>query len=198
MDEELSLIRNSDKKTSLLLHACCAPCSSYVIELLHKYFRITVYFYNPNIYPEQEHNRRFSELKEFLNKAGYVQNVDLIYENYSPMDFASCAYGFEGESEGGQRCFNCYDLRLSKTAEKAQASGYDYFTTTLTISPHKNVQLINLTGEKLAKLYEVKFLYSDFKKKEGYKRSIELSSEYGLYRQEYCGCEFSLKEKITE
>jgi len=198
MEEEISLIMNSDRKPGLLLHACCAPCSSYVIELLHKFFNITVYFYNPNIYPEDEHNRRFSELEHFLKSAGYSETVGILYENYSPMDFAACARGFEDESEGGQRCFNCYDLRLSKTAEKAKASGFDYFTTTLTISPHKNAQVINLTGEKLAELYEVKFLYSDFKKKEGYKRSVELSSGFGLYRQDYCGCKFSFKKKITE
>jgi len=197
-DDEIKTVSKLDKRPELLLHACCAPCASYVLEELREHFRITVYFFNPNIFPEQEHNRRFSELENFLKKIDQERDIDLIYEKYSPLEFAHCSAGLGSEPEGGARCFQCYDLRLSKTAEKARELKSDYFTTTLTISPHKNSARINETGGALAEVYGVKYLFSDFKKNSGFKRSAELSREYGLYRQDYCGCEFSVKRSVSE
>lgn len=198
LEDELFHLKESGIKPKLLLHACCAPCSSYVIEYLQEYFFITVYFFNPNIFPEAEHTRRLEELKRFLKDFRSEQQIGLIHEKYSPMEFAECAKGFEEEKEGGERCFRCFDLRLAKTAEKAGELKYDYFTTTLTISPHKNAEVINQKGTELSKKHAIKYLVSDFKKKNGFKRSLELSLEYGLYRQDYCGCEFSMKELIQE
>lgn len=198
MEETIDSLVKNGTKPKLLIHVCCAPCSTYVLELLDQYFSIGLYYYNPNIYPEEEHERRFIELKRFLKTAGYSGRVELFYEKYSPLEFAGCAYGLEDEPEGGPRCFLCYDLRLSKTAQKAKEADYEYFTTTLTVSPHKNADRINITGEKLASIYEVKFLNSDFKKKNGFKRTVELSAEFDLYRQNYCGCEFSMKLKSKE
>jgi epoxyqueuosine reductase len=197
-EEEIRKISMLKIKPGLLLHACCAPCASYVLEELRKYFHITVYFFNPNIFPEQEHNRRFSELDTFLKKIDPERSISLIYEKYSPMEFAHCSSGLESEPEGGVRCFQCYDLRLSKTAEKARELKIEYFTTTLTISPHKNSTRINESGGELAGVYGVKYLFSDFKKNNGFKRSAELSREFDLYRQDYCGCEFSTKRSAPE
>jgi len=197
LNNELNKIRNSGIKPHLLLHVCCAPCSSYVIETLHSYFTITVYFYNPNIYPEKEYFRRLNELVKFLGEFPSDQKIKLITENYSPGDFAKISEGFETAEEGGKRCFSCYNLRLNKTAEKAKELEFDYFTTTLTISPHKNSDKINETGSILSEKFKIKFLHSDFKKNNGFKRSIELSREYGLYRQNYCGCEYSFQKKET-
>ncbi|MBU4487313.1 MAG: epoxyqueuosine reductase QueH [Candidatus Delongbacteria bacterium] len=197
-ENELEKIGKLNYKPKLLLHACCAPCSSYVIEYLHEYFEITVFFYNPNIYPVTEYERRLNELIKFLKEFKYDQKINIIHEKYSHFEFANCASGFEAVKEGGERCFKCYELRLSKTAEKAKELEYDYFTTTLTISPHKNSEKINEIGKKLSDIYGVKFLYSDFKKKNGFKRSLELSEEYGLYRQNYCGCEYSMNDRYQE
>ncbi|MFO7810254.1 MAG: epoxyqueuosine reductase QueH [Candidatus Delongbacteria bacterium] len=197
-ENELENIKSSGKRPKILIHACCAPCSSYVSELLSGYFDITLYFYNPNIFPESEHDRRENELKEFLKEFDPQGKIKLITEKYSPMDFARCTLEHETDTEGGERCFRCYDLRLSKTAEKAKELNFDYFATTLTISPHKNAQKINESGEHLSGIYEVKYLRSDFKKRNGFKRSLELSKEYCLYRQDYCGCEFSMERKNSE
>jgi hypothetical protein len=198
MEKELTRIRESGMKPKLLIHSCCAPCSSYAVELLKEYFEITLYFYNPNIFPESEHNRRYEELVKFIGESTDFTGVKVIFENYSPIDFAGCSLGLENEREGGLRCFNCYDLRLSKTAQKAKDMGFDYFATTLTISPHKNSEKINEIGNRLTDVYEVKFLNSDFKKKDGFKRSLEISRKYELYRQDYCGCEYSLISKTVE
>jgi len=192
LETELSGIKEKGLNPKLLLHACCAPCSSYVIEYLREYFDITVYFFNPNIYPEQEYFRRLEEIKLFLINFGKDQKIELIYDEYKPAEYITCVKGLESEKEGGIRCDRCFDLRLSKTAGKAKDMHFDYFTTTLTVSPHKNAEAINSIGIDLSKKYDIKYLVSDFKKKSGFKRSLELSTEYGLYRQNYCGCEFSV------
>lgn len=186
------------KVPSLLLHSCCAPCSSYVIEYLSNYFKITVFYYNPNIYPEKEYIKRVEEEKNFIFRFKTKYKVDFIEGNYDTEKFYSSVKGFENEREGGERCFRCYELRLMESAIIAKDKGYDYFTTTLSISPYKNAQKLNEIGERLSNEYGVKYLYSDFKKKNGYKRSIELSKEYNLYRQDYCGCIFSQIERNKE
>lgn len=174
---------------SLLLHACCAPCSSYTIEYLSRYFKITLFFYNPNISPEEEYRYRENELKRLVGEMGL--DIPIISGEYEPDEFDKIAAGLENVPEGGERCFKCYRLRLEKTAALAQTEGFDYFTTTLSISPYKNAAKLNMIGGELAKKYAVDYLYSDFKKKNGYKRSIELSQKYSLYRQNYCGCVYS-------
>jgi predicted adenine nucleotide alpha hydrolase (AANH) superfamily ATPase len=182
-----SLIENlvKDKKVPrLLLHSCCAPCSSYVLEYLSKYFKITIFFYNPNIYPLEEYSRRVVEQKRFISELKVEHEIDFIEGKYDTEDFYEISKGLENEKEGGIRCFKCYELRLKEAAAIAKDKGYDYFTTTLSISPHKNAQKLNEIGPKLSTEYNIKYLYSDFKKKEGYKRSIELSNEYNLYRQD--------------
>ncbi|MBN2789895.1 MAG: epoxyqueuosine reductase QueH [Candidatus Delongbacteria bacterium] len=198
MEEELQKIKVLPNKPSLLLHACCAPCSSYVLELLRDIFDITIYFYNPNIYPEKEYFRRLNELKSFLSEFDKGSEVKLIEENYTPMEFAACSSGMEEETEGSKRCFSCYELRMSKTAQKASEEKFDYFCTTLSISPHKNAEKINEIGRELSKIYNVKFLYSNFKKKNGFIRSLEISKDFDLYRQEYCGCEYSIRDILPE
>lgn len=179
---------------SLLLHSCCAPCSSYVLEYLSKYFKITVLYYNPNISPQEEYIHRLKEEKRLISEMSFENPVSIIDCSYDSQEFFRCAKGFEKEPEGGKRCEKCFDLRLSYTAKTAKEKGFDYFATTLTISPLKNAQLINEIGESLGEKFKVKYLCSDFKKKEGYKRSIILSKEYNLYRQNYCGCIFSKAE----
>ena len=180
---------------TLLLHSCCAPCSSYVMEYLSKYFSITVLYYNPNIYPPEEFDHRAAEEKrlidEYNKNENIINKIDLIVSDYDPGEFYEIAKGYEDEPETGKRCLRCYRLRLEKTAAIAKEKGFDYFTTTLSISPLKNADALNSIGEALAAEYGVKYLPSDFKKKNGYKRSIELSREYDLYRQNYCGCEYS-------
>lgn len=195
LDEIIEEILKQDKVPSLLLHSCCAPCSSYVIEYLSNYFNITVFYYNPNIYPKEEYLKRVKEEKDFISKFKTKYKVDFIEGDYDTNKFYSVAKGFEGEKEGGERCFRCYELRLKETASVAKNKGYDYFTTTLSISPYKNAQKLNEIGEKVGSEYDMQYLYSDFKKKNGYKRSIELSREYNLYRQDYCGCIFSQLER---
>ncbi len=179
---------------TLLLHSCCAPCSSYCIEYLSQFFRITVFYYNPNLYPDDEYARRSSEQKRLISEMKTKYPVDYIDEEFDSSVFYEAVKGLEKEPEGGARCRKCFELRLSETAKQAQKLGADYFTTTLTISPLKNAQLLNEIGQSLAAEYGVPWLPSDFKKREGYKRSIELSKEYGLYRQDYCGCVFSKME----
>lgn len=178
----------------LLLHSCCAPCSSYCLEYLSQYFEITVLYYNPNIYPEEEYAKRAEEQERLISEMNFKYPVRLIKGRYEPEKFFEMAKGLEDVREGGERCFKCYELRLREAAALAKEGGYDYFTTTLTISPLKNAQKLNEIGIQLSEEYSVKHLPSDFKKKNGYKRSAELSAEYGLYRQNYCGCVFSKRE----
>lgn len=187
MEKILSELKKSGEKPALLLHACCAPCSSACIERLKDFFDITVFFYNPNIDDEKEYRKRAAEQERLCGEFG----VAVVVENYSAEEFYRAARGFEDAPEGGARCERCFNLRLSKTAEKAKSGGFDYFTTTLTLSPLKNAALLNETGARIAEEIGVKWLPSDFKKKGGYLRSVELSNEYGLYRQNYCGCIFS-------
>lgn len=183
---------------TLFLHSCCAPCSSYVLEYLCKYFKITVFYYNPNISAYEEYYKRVEEqikLIALYNEKGMGYPISVVEGDYKPQVFFEAAKGLEQCPEGGERCFKCYELRLEETARKGKEAGADYFATTLTISPLKNAPKLNEIGEKLAKEYDIPWLPSDFKKKEGYKRSIELSAEYGLYRQDYCGCAYSKAER---
>ncbi len=179
------------KTPSLLLHVCCAPCSSYCLEYLSNYFEITVYYYNPNISIKEEYTHRLNEEKRLLSAMPFKNPVKIIEGSYDPKEFFDAVKGLENEPEGGKRCEECFKLRLSSSAKLAADLGFDYFTTTLTISPLKNAELLNTIGSEEALRYGVNWLYSDFKKREGCKRSIELSREYDLYRQNYCGCVFS-------
>lgn len=191
LDKEIEKINASGKKPTLLLHSCCAPCSSYVLEYLSGIFDITLYFYNPNISPETEYLFRLDELKRLINEMPLDGKVKISDVEYEPERFYEIVKGMEDMKEGGERCFKCYELRLGKTALAAREGGFDYFSTTLSISPHKNAAKLNEIGGILSQQYEVPYLYSDFKKKGGYKRSCELSAEYDLYRQDYCGCIYS-------
>ena len=185
------IIGGLDGRKKLLLHACCAPCSSYVLEYLTEYFDIDLFYYNPNISPYSEYEKRISELKRLIMEMPLSGETAIIDGKYDPERFAAIANGLETLPEGGERCFKCYRLRMDETAKTAAEQGYDYFTTTLSISPHKNAEKINEIGQELEQEYGVKYLYADFKKKEGYKRYIQLSREYGLYLQNYCGCIYS-------
>ena len=179
---------------SLFLHSCCAPCSSYVLEYLRQYFRITIFYYNPNITEDAEYRKRVEEQKRLIaayNQKAQGYSIEVLEGDYEPDRFFQIAKGLEACPEGGERCFACYELRLLETAKRARAGNYDYFTTTLSISPLKNAAKLNEIGEKLAASCGVAWLPSDFKKRDGYKRSIELSKEYELYRQDYCGCVYS-------
>ncbi len=176
---------------TLLLHGCCAPCSSYVLEYLSQHFLITLYFYNPNITLQEEYTRRLEEVRRLVSVLPVKHPVTLLEGEYDPALFAALAQGKESEREGGTRCADCYDLRLAQTARLAAQGGFDYFTTTLSISPYKNAHKLNEIGERLAGTYGVRHLPCDFKKRGGYKRSVELSTQYGLYRQSYCGCVYS-------
>lgn len=186
------------RKATLLLHACCAPCSSASLEYLTKYFDITLFFYNPNISSAKEFGKRLDELKRFTEECPFARGIKIISPEYNHGEFLNIAAGLETAKEGGERCEKCFRLRLNKTAEQAGALGFEYFATTLTISPLKSVEKINLCGEA-AVVGNVIYLPTDLKKRERYKRSIELSKEYGLYRQSFCGCEFSqgIKENCT-
>lgn len=196
---ELEKIIEKHKKQgeipTLLLHSCCAPCSSYVLEYLSEYFKITVLYYNPNIYPDEEYFKRVEEQKRFIDKLPSKNKIDFIEGNFDKKRFYETVKGKEHIAEGGERCFLCYELRLRETAKYATKGNFDYFTTTLSISPLKNAQKLNQIGLNLADEYGVKYLVSDFKKKNGYKRSTELSQQYGMYRQNYCGCIFSKQER---
>ena len=182
---------DNDDKPSLLLHACCAPCSSYVLEYLSEYFNITLYFYNPNIDTEEEYRYRADELLRLVRDMGLSEKVSIKEGIYQPERFHALAKGYETLSEGGTRCERCFRLRLGESAREAKQGGFDYFTTTLSISPHKNAALLNSIGEELSLEYGVPYLFSDFKKRNGYKRSCELSERFSLYRQDYCGCIYS-------
>lgn len=184
-----------DKKEKLLLHVCCAPCSSYVLELLEQQYEITAFFYNPNITEKEEYEKRVAELRRFTKEALFAQEVTVQEGSYEPALFFEMARGLEKEPERGKRCYKCYELRMREAAAYAKAHGFDLFTTTLSISPHKNAAWINEIGGRLAEEFEIGYLHSDFKKKNGYARSIELSKEYGLYRQNYCGCVFSRRDR---
>lgn len=191
LDRIIEANKREDLMPSLLLHSCCAPCSSYTIEYLSKYFGVTVLYYNPNISPYDEYEKRKKEQIRLIHEMKTENMVHLLDCDYNYRDFENIAQGYEDCREGGERCFRCYELRLRRTAQEAKRKGFDYFCTTLTISPLKNSQKINDIGCKIEKELGVKWLPSDFKKREGYKRSIELSKEYNLYRQNFCGCIYS-------
>lgn len=194
LDRLIAGLQEEKKVPSLLLHSCCAPCSSYVLEYLSNYFNITVFYYNPNIYPESEYTKRILEQQTLIGEMETRHPVSFAAGCYDKEKFYEMAAGLEHLREGGERCMRCYELRLRESARMARSGGFDYFTTTLSISPMKNAAKLNEIGMRLAEEYGVKYLPSDFKKKNGYKRSVELSKIYGLYRQDYCGCEFSLQE----
>lgn len=183
-------VRNGTVPT-LLLHSCCAPCSSYVLKYLSDYFSITLLYFNPNISPEEEYIKRVGEQKRLISELPVRNPVSFIEGRYEPSEFYDAVRGYEKEPEGGARCFICYELRLCEAAKYASDGGFDYFTTTLSISPLKNAAKINEIGESVGARFGVKHLPSDFKKKEGYKQSVELSAQYGLYRQNFCGCVYS-------
>ena len=192
------IILENEKKgkvPTLLLHSCCAPCSSYCIEYLSQFFRITIFYYNPNITDKEEYAKRVEEQKRFIQQFPTKYKVEFLEGNYEPERFFEIAKGYEKVPEGGERCFRCYELRLRETGRVAKEKGFDYFTTTLSISPLKNAKKLNEIGEMLSKEWDAAYLYSDFKKKEGYKRSIVLSREFNLYRQDYFGCKFSKNRK---
>lgn len=193
MEEEIAAF-GAGQRPRLLLQCCCAPCSSAVLEVLVPHFDVTVYFYNPNIHPKAEYEKRLAQLPKLLAGAEYGDTVKVLEAPYVPGDFFTAAKGLEEEPEGGARCTECFRLRLRQTAKQAKALGFDWFTTTLTVSPHKNAAVLNEIGLSLGEEYGVKFLPSDFKKKEGYKESIRLSKAYDLYRQDYCGCVYSMRE----
>lgn len=191
LDKEIQAL--DGRRPSLLLHSCCGPCSTYVLEYLSQYFNITVFYYNPNIYPPEEFEKRTVEQKKLIEKMFPDKSVGFVEGQYDDNRFYEAVKGLEDLPEGGERCFKCYRLRLEETAKKAKEDGFEYFTTTLSISPHKNAQKLNEIGEAVAQEYGLKYLFSDFKKKNGYKRSCELSAEYEIYRQDYCGCVFSVR-----
>lgn len=186
------------KTPSLLLHVCCAPCSSYCLEYLSQYFRVTVFYYNPNISPPSEYEFRLSEEKRFIALKDFPNPVQITESVYDPERFFEAAWGLEDAPEGGARCEKCFELRLRESAKKAKEGGFDFFTTTLSISPLKNADLLNEIGARTGEEFGVNWLFSDFKKREGYKRSIELSREYDLYRQNYCGCVYSKRERAND
>ena len=186
------------RRPTLLLHACCAPCSSYVLEYLSRYFDITLFYYNPNIEPESEYRYRVSEVKRLVSEMLPDAGIKVVEGRYDPERFHQAVKGLEQEPEGGKRCMVCYRLRLEEAGQIAQKLGCEYFTTTLSISPLKNARALNEIGEELAPLFQTKYLASDFKKREGYKRSIQLSAEYHLYRQDYCGCAYSRAEREAQ
>lgn len=196
LDETISALESSGERPSLLLHACCAPCSSHTLTVLTRNFDITLYFYNPNIAPEEEYDFRCRELKRLVKEMGL--DIKIIEEKYNPKPFYELAKGLEDLPERGLRCQKCISLRLRTAAEKACELDCDYFTTTLTISPHKDCAFINQCGGEIAENCGVRYLYSDFKKHEGYKHSIELSRQYDLYRQNYCGCVYSKNLSSSE
>ena len=198
LDQTILQLQEQGRVPRLLLHACCAPCSSYVLEYLSAYFLITVFYYNPNIYPDEEYNKRVAEQKAFIERFPAKHPISFVEGDFDKESIYEVTKGLEKEPEGGKRCQQCFRLRLEETAKLAKAMQMDYFTTTLSISPMKNAQMLNEIGGALAKDYGISYLYSDFKKREGYKRSVELSKEYGMYRQDYCGCVFSYRSRQQE
>jgi len=198
LDKLISNLEKEGKTPKLLLHSCCAPCSSYVLEYLSNYFEITVFYYNPNIFPESEYTKRILEQQMLIQDMKVKHPVSFLAGSYERDKFYEIAAGLEHLKEGGERCFKCYELRFEEAAKIAQEGEFDYFTTTLSISPMKNAEKLNEIGNKVGAKYGVSYLQSDFKKKNGYKRSIEISKEFGLYRQDYCGCEFSFRDRQKE
>lgn len=196
LDTLTKALEEEGRRPRLLLHSCCAPCSSYVLEYLSQYFEVTVYYYNPNIFPPEEYDARMKEQQRLIREMELSGQVGFEAGEYKPEDFYAIARGREREAEGGERCLACYKLRLGHVALKAAEGGYDYFTTTLSISPLKKAETLNEIGCEIAGIWGVPYLVSDFKKKNGYKRSVELSVEYGLYRQNYCGCVYSREEAL--
>lgn len=198
LDRLIEDITAKGVRPRLLIHSCCAPCSSYVMEYLSKYFDLTMFFYNPNMDSPEEYIKRANELRRLIDETGMSERIRLVISDYTPEDFDSIAVGHEQDPERGERCLRCYRLRLEKTASYMQSYNlthseekYDYFATTLTLSPLKSAEALNDIALQLSEQYSVKCLETDFKKRGGYKRSIELSKEYGLYRQDYCGCRYS-------
>lgn len=191
--EIINSLKSNSEKPTLLLHSCCAPCSTSCLERLYPYFKIDILYYNPNINDAEEYYKRLTEQKRFILER-YSGSINVLETTYSPNDFLAAIKGYENEKEGGKRCRICYELRLKETAIYAKENGYNYFTTTLSVSPYKNAKWLNEIGESLEKLYGVKYLYADFKKGGGYLRSTELSKEYNLFRQDYCGCDFSKRK----
>lgn len=198
MENLLKELKKEKKTPKLLLHSCCAPCSSHVISVLTNYFDITIFYYNPNIEPLEEYEKRKQEQIKFILEYPKINKLNIIDCDYDNNIFKKMAEGLEAEKEGGPRCVKCYHLRLDKTAETAKKLKFDYFGTTLTVSPLKNSEKLNTIGKFLENKYDIKYLVSDFKKKEGYKHSIELSKEYNLYRQDYCGCIYSKIQREQE
>ena len=199
LEKTLEAIRREERVPTLLLHSCCGPCSSYVMEYLADFFRITVFYFNPNITDKEEYRKRAEEQRRLIERMNEKLKypVSVLEGEYDAHTFFEMAKGTEHLPEGGERCFHCYAMRLERTAAEAKKRGMDYFTTTLSISPMKNAQKLNEIGGSMQETYGVSYLFSDFKKKNGYKRSIELSKEYGLYRQDYCGCVFSKRDRNT-
>ena len=195
LDAVIEQVTKEGRVPSLLLHSCCGPCSSYVLEYLSRYFAITVFYYNPNIYPPEEYEHRVKEQQRFIAECTFDHPVQFVAGAYEPELFYDTVRTLEDCPEGGERCFVCYRLRLAEAAKLADELGCDYFTTTLSISPHKNAAKLNEIGEELAGITKARHLPSDFKKRGGYKRSVELSAEHGMYRQDYCGCVFSKRER---
>ncbi|MBQ8802670.1 MAG: epoxyqueuosine reductase QueH [Tyzzerella sp.] len=198
LEKLIGNLQKEEMVPKLLLHSCCAPCSSYVLEYLSDYFEITVFYYNPNVFPENEYTKRILEQQMLISDMKMKHPVSFLAGNYDRERFFEIAAGLEHLKEGGERCFKCYELRLEEAAKIAKEGAFDYFTTTLSISPMKNADKLNEIGMDIGKQYGVSYLQSDFKKKNGYKRSIELSKIYGLYRQDYCGCEFSYRDRQKE
>ncbi len=195
MEEIIKANCSEEHVPTLLLHSCCAPCSSYCLELLSSYFKVTVFYYNPNIYPPEEYFMRVEEQRRFIEQFPAKYPISFVEGTYDTTRFYAMAKGKEQVKEGGERCFLCYEMRLRETCEYAKAHGFDFFTTTLSISPLKNAAKLNEIGEKLQNEYQISYLYSDFKKKNGYKRSTEISKEYEMYRQDYCGCVYSIRKE---
>lgn len=198
LDILINRLSKENRRPTLLLHSCCAPCSSYVMEYLSEFFDITIFYYNPNIHPEDEYIRRVEEQQQLIKAMPLKSEVHFIRGDYQPKEYYDRVKGMENEPEGGERCHVCYELRLREAAKLAATEGFDYFTTTLSISPYKNADKLNEIGNSLAEEYEVLYLPSDFKKKSGYLRSIELSRKYQLYRQDYCGCIYSLRDRRAQ
>ena len=198
LEQLIQKLQQEGKVPRLLLHACCAPCSSAVLEYLSQYFAITLLYYNPNIAPLEEYQKREAELRRLVSQMKFTHPVELLPCQYDGQAFVQAARGLEGEPEGGKRCEACFRLRLRYAAQEAARLRFDYYTTTLSISPMKNAPLLNQLGEEIGREFGVAHLPSDFKKKDGYKRSVQLSKEYGLYRQDYCGCAFSKAQRQRE
>ncbi len=197
MENIIASLSEQNLKPKLLLHACCAPCSSHVLERLSQHFKITIYYYNPNIHPKEEYERRLDELKKFLFRYPLAKDIELIEAPYITSEFFDAVNTknepeLAHEAEKGERCRRCYELRMKKAAQYASENGFDFFATTLSISPHKDAQKINDIGYTLDGIFPVNYLPSDFKKKGGFLRSRDISAEYGLYRQDYCGCIYSM------